>query len=267
MKTNHVNDLLWVTDLHLETLRTNQLTSFLKDLKAHPSKVILITGDLSLSLLVERYLIELSNALSEKRICFTLGNHDYFGGSIEGVDARIDRLCKNRSNLIHLDGKQIIPLSNDTCLVGHRGWADGRAGLGSRSKARNADFWMIKDLRGSREEAFRKIAALGEESAKAFRSILPQALSRYRRVIVGTHVPPFRQALRFGDHKCHPARYPHFVNIASGKVIGGIARAFPDRTINVLCGHTHTPRKTPILPNLSVEVGAPCMLNRLDLAA
>jgi len=223
MKTHCAHDLLWVTDLHIETLSSNQFTSFLRDLKVHPSKFLLITGDLSLSLLVERHLIELSTALPEKKICFTLGNHDYFGGSIDETDARIDRLCNGSKNLTHLDGNQIIRLSDDTCLVGHRGWADGRAGLGNRSLARNADFWMIAELRGSRQAAFKKIAKLGDESAVAFRNILPQALTSYRRVLVATHVPPFRQGLRFGERKCEPARYPHFVNIAAGMVIGGIA--------------------------------------------
>lgn len=261
------SDLLWVTDLHLENLSPNQFATFLKDLKAHASKTIVITGDLSLSRLVERHLIELSTALPEKKICFTLGNHDYFGGSIDEIDVRINRLCKGSKNLTHLDGKQIIPLSNDTCLIGQRGWADGRAGLGCRSWAKNADFWMIKELRGSRQEAFKKIASLGDESAAAFRNILPQALTSYRRVVVATHVPPFRQGLRYGDRKCEPCRYPHFVNVAAGMVIGGIAKEFPKRKINVLCGHTHTPRTAKILPNLSVEVGSPRQLNTLPIAA
>ena len=267
MKTHCAYDLLWVTDLHLETLKSNQLTSFLRDLKAHPSKVLLITGDLSLSVLVEGHLIKLSTALPDKKICFTLGNHDFFGGSIEGVEARINRLCNGSKNLTHLDGKQIIPLDEDMALLGHRGWADGRAGLGCRSWAKNADFWMIKELRGSRQEAFKKIASLGDESAAAFRNILPQALTSYRRVVVATHVPPFRQALRYGDRKCEPCRYPHFVNISAGMVIGGIAKEFPKRKINVLCGHTHTPRTAKILPNLSVEVGSPRQLNTLPIAA
>lgn len=264
---NPHSDLLWVTDLHLETLSPNQFTRFLGDIKSHPSKILLITGDLSLSRLVERHLIELSKALPDKRICFTLGNHDYFGGSIEGVEARINRLCIKKSNLIHLEGKQIIPLSDDTCMIGHRGWGDGRAGLGERSWAKNADFWMISELRGSRQEAFKKIASLGDESAEAFRNILPLALMQYRRVIVATHVPPFRQGLRFGERKCEPSRYPHFVNISAGNVLGGIAKGFPNRKISVLCGHTHTPRRATILPNLTVEVGAPRMLNTLTLAA
>jgi predicted phosphohydrolase len=261
------SDLLWVTDLHLETLSPNQFTRFLEDIKAHPSKIVVITGDISLALLVERHLIELSNALPDKKICFTLGNHDFFGGSIEEVEARIDRLCNERHNLIHLDGKKIIPLSDDTALLGHRGWADARAGLGNRSWARNADFWMIKELRGSRQEAFKKIAAMGDDSAKAFREILPLALTQYRSVVLATHVPPFRQVLRFGDQKCKPVRYPHFVNISAGMVIGGIAKKFPERKISVLCGHTHTPRKSPILHNLTAEVGAPRMMNTLPLAA
>ncbi len=264
---NKHSDLLWVTDLHLENLSPNQFATFLKDLKSHASKVLLITGDLSLSQLVERHLIELSTALPEKKICFTLGNHDYFGGSIDKIDVRINRLCKGSKNLTHLDGNQIIPLSVDTCLVGHRGWADGRAGLGRRSWARNADFWMIAELRGSRQAAFKKIAALGDESAETFRNILPKALSRYRRVVVATHVPPFRQGLRFGERKCEPCRYPHFVNIAAGMAIGGIAKKFPQKKIHVLAGHTHTPHAATILSNLTVEVGAPRTLNTLPLAA
>jgi len=267
MKTHCAHDLLWVTDLHLESLNSNQLTSFLKDLKTHAARKLLITGDISLASRVEKHLIELSTGLPGKQIYFTLGNHDFFGGSIEGVETRINRLCIGNKNLTHLDGKQIIPLSDDTCLIGHRGWADGRAGLGSRSWARNADFWMIEELRGSRHQAFQKIAALGDESAETFRNILPKALSLYRRVVVATHVPPFRQGLRFGGRKCEPSRYPHFVNIAAGGAIGGIAKEFPDRKISVICGHTHTPRTANILPNLTVGVGAPRTLNTLPLAA
>ena len=265
MNTN--SELLWLTDLHLERMLPRELKAFHEMLARHVSDQILITGDISLARRVLEDLDELSNRLPSKKIYFVLGNHDFFGGSVAGIERSVSDLCTKQSNLIHLDGTQIIPISKDTCLIGHRGWADGRAGLGDRSWARIADFFMISELSGSREEAFKKIAALGDESAEVFRNILPLALSRYRNVIAATHVPPFRQGLRFGDQKCKPARYPHFVNIAAGMTIGGIAKEFPNRKISVICGHTHTPRSARILPNLSVEVGAPRFLNTLTFAA
>lgn len=259
--------LLWLTDLHLERLLPRELKAFHEALSLSSCQTIVITGDISHARRVVEDLGGLSNRLPSKKIYFVLGNHDFFGGSVKDIERAVSDLCKKRSNLIHLDGTQIIPITKETALIGHRGWADCRAGLGDQSRVYCADFHMIEELRGDRKQAFKMVHHFGVESARRIRNILPRSLSSFSRVILATHVPPFRQALRFGRSKPAPWCYPHFVNISVGGAIGGIAKEFPNKQISVLAGHTHTPSLATILPNLTIKVGAPRVLNTLAVAA
>ena len=46
----------------------------------------------------------------------------------------------------------------------------------------------------SKSERLAKLHALGDEAADHFRAVLREALSRFRHVVVLTHVPPFRES-------------------------------------------------------------------------
>jgi hypothetical protein len=190
-------------------------------------------------------------------ISFVLGNHDYYGSSLAATDKRVSELCREHPNLLHLTGHDIIPLDSETALVGHRGWADGRAGFGPRSWAHQPDHDLIEDFKSSSTTTrFSLMEKLGRESARCLRDVLPEALSQYKRTIIATHVPPFRQAVRFDNAACDPVRLPHFVNVSAGNVIAGIAKQFPKKSITVLCGHTHSRTRVQITPNVQAFVGA-----------
>ena len=146
-------------------------------------------------------------------------------------------------------------LSDETSLIGHRGWADGRAGLGERSTVRLNDHLLIQNLaRTDSVQLFAILQALGDQSANYIRTTATEALAACRRLIVATHVPPFPEAALYERKPSEPAFAPHFVNVAMGQALLELARLHPNKEITVLCGHTHHEALYSPLPNLVVKV-------------
>ncbi len=247
--------LLWLTDIHLDKATITSRNRFLDDLRSSSYDAVLISGDISTSAFLIDHLSEISTACGSRPVMFTTGNHDYFGSSFELVDKAIKDVCAQNRNLIALGSGEIIELSKTTALVGHPGWYDGHAGSGAQTKVESPDRHLIDDFRGlDRKSFFQKLSLLGEASADYFRKVLPRALSQYPCVIVGTHVPPFTQGVRYDDRGCAWNRQPYFSNRAAGNLIWGMAKSFPHRRIQVHAGHTHSAALVRIRPNLSMQV-------------
>jgi Icc protein len=246
--------LIWVSDLHLEFVPTVQLRPFIEEIVAEAPDAILITGDISNARLIEYHL----GLLSESLPCpayFVLGNHDFYLGSFAEVDSLVATICARRRNLIQLGHGEVIPLGMETVLIGHRGWADGRAGTGSRSTVRLNDHQYITDLREpDPHQLFAILERLGDESADYISTIAPKALEKAQHLILATHVPPFVEASLFQNKPSGSDYAPHFVNLVLGRAILEIARKHPDKTITVLCGHTHHRAFYSPAPNLKVHV-------------
>ena len=188
---------------------------------------------------------------------FLLGNHDFYGSSFSEVQKRVEEVCAGHGNLRQLGRGEIVPLGSGDALIGHQGWADGRAGWGPRSLARNPDFQAIGDFCGlSQGEAFARMHKLGKGCAQYFRDLLPYALTCYRRVWVATHVPPFSHAAYYDNKPCDKLRQPFFSNISAGGAIRAIAGRFPGRRLTVLCGHTHCRAAVRAANNVEVLVGS-----------
>lgn len=256
--------LHWLSDLHLDKSTASQRRRLFDGIRNAQSDGVVISGDISTSKHLTEHLALLASASTSQPVYFVAGNHDFYGSSLAGVDTAINDLCVRIGNLHHLDGRQIIPLNRNTCLIGHRGWADCRAGYGDRSCLSSPDHRAIHDFRGlTRAQALHRMQELGRESAAFIRQILPLALTRYRHVIMLTHTPPFAKAIRYNGAPCGPIHLPHFTNVAAGLAIRGIARSFPKRRITILAGHTHSSSVTHIDANICVRVaqartGRPC---------
>lgn len=247
--------LLWLTDIHLDKATSPAKRRFLEALRTSRCDAVLITGDISISSSIIDHLTEISEACGNRPVIFTTGNHDYFGSSFGKVDHAIANLCVRRPNLFVLGNGEIIELSKATALVGHRGWYDGQAGSGPRTRVESPDRREIHDFRRyDRNAFFLKLNQLGKESADYFRKVLPTALSRYRNVIVATHVPPFTQGLRYDGKGCEWNRQPYFSNRAVGNLIWGISQRFQYCRIHVYAGHTHSAAMVTMRPNLSMHV-------------
>jgi 3',5'-cyclic-AMP phosphodiesterase len=249
--------LMWLTDLHLDRADDKSRNAFYNTLAKINADAVVVTGDISDAKFLPVHLMELSQACAPRPVNIVLGNHEFFGSCFSDVDRTVAAVCKEQENLRHLGHGEIVSLGNGSAMVGHRGWADGRAGLGVRTHVHSRDHTSIADFRGcSRGAVFGRMAELGRQSANYLRAVLPRALARHRNVWVATHVPPIYQAAHFSGGRCLPPYQPHFVNQAMGGVLFGIANSYPKNRITVLAGHTHTKCSVSFGNNITVHVGA-----------
>lgn len=255
-KQSSIHSALWVGDLHLDRADTHSRMKLYETIKTNESESVIVTGDVASACHLRNHLTELASVCWPRPCYFVPGNHDYHGSSIAKSDQNLIALQNDVTNFHFLNGKRIIPLSKKSCLIGHGGWADARAGHGKLTIIGSPDRHSIHDFQGmGHKAALRKMNELGRESAAAIRGILPLALTRYQHVVIATHVPPFPTAVRFDDQPCGSMYLPHFSNLSVGLAILGIARAFPNRKITILAGHAHSQCVQTILPNLSIRVG------------
>jgi hypothetical protein len=150
----------------------------------------------------------------------------------------------------------VVAVGDETGLFGHDGWADGRLGDYWGSTIELNDWWLIEDLAGL-DQGLRlaKLQALAGEAADHFRAVLPGALARHQHLIALTHVPPFREACWYRGAISNDDWLPHFSCGAVGEVLAEAMRNAPERSMTVLCGHTHGAGEVQILPNLRVITG------------
>lgn len=248
--------LAWATDIHLNFVSISMVDKFCDALLDVTPDAVIISGDIAEAPSVESFLQFLEGRL-QLPIYFVLGNHDFYRGSIAQVRGAIFDLCKRSQWLHWLSDSRIVGLSDDTCLVGHDSWADGRFGHGCASTLTLNDFVLIDDFKGlDRPELFARLNALGDEAARYFRIILPRALARFRRVILVTHVPPFQEVSWYQGESSRDQCLPHFGCKAVGEALVEIAANHGEQQITVLCGHTHRASERRILPNLWVKAGA-----------
>jgi predicted MPP superfamily phosphohydrolase len=131
--------LTWLSDIHLEFLTLDRARRFLAEVERGRPDAVLITGDISTAPEIRHHLLLLAQSLSSQ-VYFVLGNHDFYRGDFARVDALVLEMCRAHPNLHVLGDGEIIPLTPKTALIGHRGWADGRAGLANRSTIRLNDY-------------------------------------------------------------------------------------------------------------------------------
>ncbi len=247
--------LAWVTDAHLNFLRPGRVEDFYRTLSASAADAFLIGGDLGEAPDVALHLNALGDRLA-RPVYFVLGNHDFYRGSIAGVRATVAALCGARPDLHYLSASGVVPLTEDTALVGHDGWGDGRLGDYGGSPVALNDWRLIDEFAGlGRADRLAKLHALGDEAAAHLRAVLPAALVQHRHVLVLTHVPPFREACWHEGRVSGDDWLPHFACKAAGGAVAEAAAAHPDRQMTVLCGHTHGAGEAQVLPNLRVFTG------------
>lgn len=261
--------LAWATDIHLNFAPPAQVEAFVAELGQ--GDAVLLTGDLAEATDVEAWLVRLADRL-RRPLWFVLGNHDYYGGRIPEVRARITALCQDHPHLRWLPAAGVVHLSDKAALVGHDGWGDARNGDFMKTPVRlNDHVWIdgLNDL--PRAELRRRLQALGDESAAHLRAVLPAALAQYPAVIVATHVPPFVESCWHEGRTSTWEWTADFSNQAAGAALLEMADAFPDREILVLCGHTHGQGEATLRPNLRVwtggaEYGEPALQRLIEVA-
>jgi len=259
--------LAWCSDIHFDFVRPDHRKRFLDSLVLTGADGVLITGDISVS----RRLAESLGAIAAMGLpaYFVTGNHDYYTSSFAQTEAVIDSVCRQHPTLVRLGHGEVIPLGEETVLIGHSGWGDGRAGIASQNATRMFDSVLIADLRLGMLELFEKLGELGRASAQYMERGAPAAARRANRIVIATHVPPFAEASHYQGAPGDPAYLAHFTNVSMGEALLRIARAFPHKQFLVLCGHTHERCEYRAAENLLVRVakaqyGDPAIENVLE---
>lgn len=259
--------LIWTTDIHLNFLKHWHAGNFGRRVaEAYPeADTMVVTGDIAESKSIVRLLTEFQEGLG-KKILFLLGNHDYYGDSIDNTHAKIAAL--NNPNLVWLD--QTEPLVfEDFALVGAYAWYDGLNGVPQKTPIILHDFdsvaefrrifneveWMLLARSGSRNPLLKTLRTYAKESVNKLRPKLEQALQLKNNVIVATHVAPFEGAAWHQGKISNPDWQPWFSCQHMGDMLLEVAEAHPDRKILVLCGHSHSPGVYRPMENLLVLTG------------
>jgi Icc-related predicted phosphoesterase len=247
--------LLWITDIHLDFLSTPEVDCFIGKLQSESPDALLIGGDIAMASNISVHLKKIEDAVDSK-IHFVLGNHDFYNGSIMSVKKEIRDLVKYSSKFVYLDDSQPIQITEDTALVGHGCWADGRNGDYASSDVMLNDYVLIDELKDlSKFQRLAKLHELGDEAADRLRHNLNLAFNNNKNVLCLTHVPPFKEACQYQGHVADDNFLPHFSCKAVGDVMLEVMHKRADSNLTVLSGHTHNPSRAQILGNLVAITG------------
>ena len=249
----------WTTDIHLSWIdQPTERDELVRSINADSPDAVVITGDVAEGVNTADYLRKL-DAEFERPVYFVLGNHDFYGRSIRQGRRETALLAAESSHLVYLTTAGVVELASNTAIIGHDGWSDARLGDYEHSQVWLPDFVAVEDLAEvshDREQLRRRLHALGDEAAREIASVLPEALEKYPRVVLATHVPPYRESAWYDGRFSDPHWLPFFSCRAVGDLLRRVMQSRPDRELLVLCGHTHGGGEARILDNLRVLTGS-----------
>lgn len=251
--------LAWLTDIHLNFIENDARKKFYDEILTNPCDALLITGDIAEAPCLIELLCEMGDQI-KKPIYFILGNHDYYQGTINNVRETLVTLSKTHQQLFWLPGTGIQLLPHNTILLGQDGWADGRLGDYENSQISLNDNRMIADLFQEKIlgkfQLLEKMQQLADIDAIALQNNLTQAIEqRPKKIIVLTHVPPFKEACLDNGQVSDANWLPYFSAKVMGDVLMPCAKDNPSIDFLVLCGHTHSEAYYQPLANLTVKTG------------
>lgn len=251
--------LTWLTDIHLNFIDDVARQKFYQKIHNTECDGVLISGDIAEAPCLIDILNEMTNYIN-KPIYFVLGNHDYYKGKINDVRDAMTTLTKECDNLFWLPASGMQKLDINTILIGQDGWADGRFGNFQNSRIVLNDSRMIADLFQEKilgkYELLGKMQKLADEDALKLQSDLEHVINlNPRKIIVLTHVPPFREVCLHKGEISGDDWLPYFGSKIMGEVLAKIAQKNPKIEFLVFCGHTHCETSFHWSENLIVEVG------------
>lgn len=249
----------WLTDIHLNFIDEDARRTFFQEIINTQCDGILISGDIAEA----PCLVDILNEMEEhvkKPIYFILGNHDYYRGQINEVREAMKALTQTHDKLFWLPASGRQQLNKDTILIGQDGWADGRLGEYENSRVALNDSRMINDLFQEKilgkYQLLEKMQQLADADATKLKDELEQAVSQNpKKIIILTHVPPFKEACFHKGEMSNDDWLPYFSSKVTGDVLTDIAQQNPNIEFLVLCGHTHSEANFRPLNNLIVEAG------------
>jgi len=250
----------WATDCHLDHLGDDNqhLIKFAESLiKSNPTGVFL-TGDISVARKLVFHLSAIEKVV-QRPIYVVLGNHDYYGSSIEHVRKMMRELTNVSPFIRYMPTMPYFSLTQATGIVGHDGWYDGYIGDWQNSSFNMTDWTAIHDflpVNGAKSTIVGLARKLAHEGVLHMQNGIKQAVKYHKHIVVLTHYPPFAEAHVHEGHPGEQSVMPFFTSKMCGDMLMAASKAYPNVNFNVFAGHTHGKVDLKITPNLSVHVGA-----------
>jgi 3',5'-cyclic-AMP phosphodiesterase len=231
--------IAWITDPHFNHCALAAWDRLIARVQECVCDAVIISGDISEGEDVVFQLHRLADAIGLP-IHFVLGNHDFYHSSIQRTRKAVRKAAAEHPLLNYLADSAPISIG-EVGLIGVDGWGDATVGDYHRSTVRLNDFRLIDDFFLAAPSLWKSILHdLGNDSALRLEGLLKVAGDLYKRLLVVTHVPPFRQACWYQGQTTDDNWAPFFVSGQCGDALIDFAQSHPASTIDVLCGHTHS---------------------------
>lgn len=233
-----MNELLWITDAHLDHLSETVLDAWFEKLAKSRPDMLLLGGDTANSRVFSRMIGRIKEVFPGK-VALVAGNHDYYHTSIS--DFRAELTWHQRAGVIVFEpGCQSEPLllAEGVYLCGSGGWGDASAGDAEASAMELNDEILIAELKT--RNLTERLRTFGRESAMHLQNQLDQLPKDASCVIVLTHVPPWPEACWHEGRQADSYALTRFCWQAGGGVISQAAELMPQTQFIALCGHTHS---------------------------
>lgn len=243
--------IAWITDPHLNHCALASWDRLIAQVHECRCDGLIISGDISEG---EDVVFQLRRIADVTRmpLYFVLGNHDFYHSSIARTREAIRKAVAEHPLLNYLTDSEPISIGG-VALIGVDGWGDATVGDFERSTVRLNDFQLIDDFFLAATSLWKSILRdLGRSYARRLESLLITAADLHNRLLVVTHVPPFRQACWYQGQTTDDNWAPFFVSGQCGDALRTFAQSRPELMIDVLCGHTHSGGLAKVADNLVV---------------
>ena len=255
-----MSQLVWLTDIHLNFVDDTARERFLRSV-GEQAEAVAVSGDITESHQLSKHLGEMGQFV-QKPVYFVLGNHDFYGSSVAQTRPMTADIARHSQYLNYLTAMGVVELSSTTAVIGHDGWADGRVGDYDNYNMILSDHLLIAEIAKWYERGIldkcglsNTLRLLADEAAGHLETTLEYAASRYDKIILVTHVPPFRESSWHKGTVSDEDYLPYFACKAVGNVLRKVMLAHPQSRLLVLCGHTHGGGELKVLENLHVLTG------------
>lgn len=254
----------WVSDIHLDCLQDKQVTKFAETLIKNSPEAIVVSGDISNANQLVYHLSVLEKVV-QRPIYYVLGNHDFYGSSIDTVRTQMKDVTNMSQYLRYLSMTPYVALTSSTAMLGHDCWYDAGNGDWKSSRFLMTDWEYIKEFAAvsqmSRRSSFVnlpevvKVAqALARQGVQHIHDSIKSATRYHKNIIIVTHAPPFAETHFHKGSVGDSSAQPWFTNKMLGDVLLSASKVFPNVQFTVLCGHTHGKCSKQITHNLVVHV-------------
>lgn len=258
--------IAWCTDIHLDHFHDSDRNVIIKlgeSLIERQPEAVLITGDISVSSKLIYHLSALEKVV-QRPVYFVLGNHDYYGSTIEKIRESMRDISNLSQYLKYLPMTPYVSLSPNTALIGHDGWYDASCGDVGRSPFIMRDWQVIGDY--VREGVlphglpdYNKIIAISRklayESVLHVSNSIKTAVKYHKNIIIATHFPPFEESHAGNRRTDNIGVRPWYTSKIMGETLLRAAAAYPQINFEVFSGHSHGKFEGKIANNLHCHVG------------